>query len=87
MEKIIFKTNWQYTPFLEGKELKDGDIVNIKRLEPKLKTLESVEVQIEKKFTNVYGVSIPQKIPYIISSKGEKEQLTTINHRAERCQQ
>lgn len=64
MEKLHFKTNWQYTPFLEGKELEEGDVVNVEFDDGKV--LENVTIGIRDSPTTILGsMEIPRKFPFI----------------------
>lgn len=83
MEKLIFKTNWQYTPYLEGKELQNGTLVNLTLADGTL--FNHVQIEIEKEYANVHGVKIPRKIPVALLPEGQKFKLNSRNSKLTRC--
>ncbi len=81
MKQIVFKTNWQYTPFLEDEELTDGTSID---LEYEGKLYEGIKVDVEVSYAYVYGVNLPKKVPFVILPTQEKVQLTSKNVKARR---
>lgn len=83
MENLNFKTNWQYTPFLQGEELTDGTLVNLSLSDGT--PYNNIRIEIEESYADIHGVKIPRKTPIALLPEGQRLKLDSKNSKLIRC--